>query len=594
MTAKIIKPQRRITLTFLLGVFLCTGLISFIVIRNTVNDTVENQAVSFAEIAAVQVTTARSVYAKEIVGKLQRDGFGPSVEFDHMKGYVPIPAQFLRMLGLASSASTANLFHYKPVSRWHLEPDQGLNDDFLRWAWPQIEQQDQANPTGPIAWKPIWRFELQDGQRVLRYLSPDAASQSGCVSCHNSYENKPEIITRRNAEHVPAGRQWKLHQLLGAISITIPLQKVQDRAAARIRETSILIFVILLASLLLAIWFSRRLSRQEISLEQAERDLRNSEKEAQDAKMLLLARNDVERAFNELSVYIHAIDQHAIVSVADTAGRIIKVNQKFCEVSGYSEAELLGQDHSIVNSGSHPKSLFADMWRTIASGNTWRGEFCNLSKFGELYWVDSTIVPHKDLDGRIVHYISIRLDITQRKLNEQRLAHLANHDALTGLSNRYLLTDRFQTVMAQCRRDSTRAAIMFIDLDKFKPINDTYGHKVGDLVLIEVTRRLLDGVRLVDTVSRHGGDEFIILLAGISNAEDVGVLAKKLLESLAAPINILGTELSLSASIGIALFPFDGEDMETLLKHGDLAMYFAKESGRNNYQFYEPNLHVKN
>jgi diguanylate cyclase (GGDEF)-like protein/PAS domain S-box-containing protein len=594
MTAKIIKPQKRITLTVLLGVFMCTGLISFIVIRDTVNDTVENQAVVFAEIAAVQATTARSVYAKEIVGKLQRDGFGSNVEFDHMKGFVPIPAQYLKMLGLASSANTANLFHYKLVSRWHLEADQGLSDDFLRWAWPQIERQDLANPTGPIAWKPVWRFELQDGQRVLRFLSPDAASQSGCVSCHNSYENKPEIIASRNAEHIPVGRQWKLHQLLGAISITIPLQKVQDRAAARVRETSILIFVILLASLLLAIWFSRRLSRQKISLEQAERDLRYSEKEAQDAKTLLLAKNDVERAFNELSDYIRAIDQHAIVSVADATGHIIKINQKFCEVSGYSEAELLGRDHHIVNSGFHPKSFFTDMWCTIASGNTWRGECCNRNKSGELYWVDSTIVPHKDLDGRIVYYISIRLDITQRKLNEQYLAHMANHDALTGLPNRYLLMDRFQTVMAQCRRDSTCAAILFIDLDKFKPINDTYGHKVGDLVLIEVTRRLLAGVRLVDTVSRHGGDEFIILLAGISNAEDVGMLAKKLLDSLEIPINILGAELSLSASIGIALFPSDGDDMEVLLKHADLAMYFAKENGRNNYEFYRPNLHVKN
>jgi diguanylate cyclase (GGDEF)-like protein len=200
-------------------------------------------------------------------------------------------------------------------------------------------------------------------------------------------------------------------------------------------------------------------------------------------------------------------------------------------------------------------------------------------------------VPHLDAAGQIVHYISIRLDITERKLNEHRMTHLANHDALTGLPNRYLLLDRFHTVLAQCHRDKSQAAVMFIDLDKFKPINDTLGHKAGDLVLIEVTRRLLSCVRQVDTVSRHGGDEFIILLAGVTNASDMGVFAQKVLSALNETFLIMENELSLGASVGIALFPADGGDMETLLKHSDLAMYCAKQNGRNNYQFYNPDMH---
>ncbi|MDD2684697.1 MAG: diguanylate cyclase [Gallionella sp.] len=585
------NTQYKLTLMLLLGVFLCMSVVAYSVIKNTVNETIEHQAVAFAEIAAAQATTARSVYAREVVEKLKRDGFGPHEDSAHMPGYVPIPAQFLKLLGQASTENTSNLFQYKPVSKWNLQASQGLNDDFLRWAWPQVEQQDEENPTQPIDWKPVWRFEQQNGVRVLRYLNPDAASLASCVSCHNSYENRPEIMARRAADNVPVGKQWRQYQLIGALSITIPLDKVEAVAAIKVRKTAILIFGILFASLGLAIWLVRRLSKQELSLQVAARDLRLSEKEARDAKELLLAKQDVERAFTELSAYIRAIDQHAIVSVADTQGRITQVNQKFCEVSGYSEAELIGQDHRIVNSGHHSKSFFVDLWRTIAQGEIWRGECCNRSKTGELYWVDSTIVPVKNSAGEIEHYISIRIDITERKLDEQRITHLANHDALTGLPNRYLLEDRFKTVLAACRRGEMKTAVMFIDLDKFKPINDTLGHKVGDLLLVEVAQRLRNSIREVDTVSRHGGDEFIILLAGISGVADTEVLVKKLLESVIRPYEILGNTLTISASIGIAVFPDDGDDMDVLLKHSDIAMYIAKQKGGNNCQFYTPDMH---
>ncbi|WP_145983696.1 diguanylate cyclase domain-containing protein [Ferriphaselus amnicola] len=585
------KSRHKTMLTFVLGVFLCTSIVAYFVIRDTVRETIENQAVAFAEIATVQATTARSVYAKEVAEKLRQDGFGPSVDYAHMKGYVPIPAQFLKMLGQASNTNTSHLFQYKPVSKWNLDAGQGLGDDFLRWAWPQIEQQDKANPDGPIAWKPIWRFEQQQGQRVLRYLSADAATQPSCIACHNAYESKPEIVERRKSQHIQAGKQWHQYQLLGAISITIPLSKVETLAVARVQRTSILIFGILFASLILAIWFSRRLVKQEVSLQEVERELLRSEKEMQDAKELLLAKQDVERAFSELSAYLQAIDQHAIVSVATPDGRIIQVNQKFCEVSGYSEQELIGQDHNIVNSGTHPSSFFSEMWQTIARGDIWSGEICNRTKSGALYWVDSSIVPLKDQDGKIVRYISIRLDITGRKKTELHMAHLANHDALTGLPNRYLLQDRFKAILARCRRSNMQTAVIFVDLDKFKPINDTLGHKVGDLLLIEVSQRLRSGIREVDTVSRHGGDEFIILLADIANIEDAAMLAQKLLHSLIEPYQIMGHELSISASMGISIFPQDGDDMEGLLKHSDLAMYYAKRNGGNNCQFYTPDMH---
>lgn len=416
-----INKKRKLMPLFILGIFLCMGLVAYFVVKNAVEVSMENQAVAFADIAAVQATTARSVYAKEVAAKLKMDGFGPNVDYEHMKGYVPLPSQFLKMLGLATTKNSAEIFDYKLVSRWNLNAAQGLDDDFLRWAWPQIELQDNIAPRGPVAWKPIWRFEQQRGNKVLRYLYADPASEQSCVACHNNYENQPKTIALRAENHVPLGKQWKLDQLMGAISVTIPLNRVGDVAMDQVRKTGSLIFGILLISLFLGIWFSRKLARQEISLEETERDLRRSEKEAYDAKELLLAKQDTERAFSELSAYIQAIDQHAIVSVTDVEGRIIQVNQKFCESSGYLQEELLGQDHNIVNAGIHPESFYVEVLNTIKQGKIWHGEECYRTKSGDLIWLDSTIVPIKDIDGRIVRFISIRLDVTESKLTQQKL-----------------------------------------------------------------------------------------------------------------------------------------------------------------------------
>ena len=250
----------------LIGVFLLAVVVAYFVVADAVNKTIESQAITVAEIVATHATSARSVYALKVAEKLKHDGFGPHVNSAQMPGYVPIPAEFLKMIGEASAANTADLFHYKPVSKWNLEPSQGINDDFLNWAWPQLEQQDQLNPTGPISWKPVWRFDLVDGKKTLRYLKADAASQMSCVECHNTYEVDPEIVARRKASGNAPGKQWRLHQLLGALAVTIPLDKVENVASVQTQTTTILIFVILLTSFLLMIWFNNRLLNQQRSL----------------------------------------------------------------------------------------------------------------------------------------------------------------------------------------------------------------------------------------------------------------------------------------------------------------------------------------
>ncbi|WP_284619239.1 EAL domain-containing protein [Aquabacterium humicola] len=579
------------TLSVLIGVFALASAGGYLVVRHAVNSTIEHQALTVAEIVASQATTARSVYSSEVANKLSRDGFGPNVDWDKMPGHVPIPAQFLKMVGRASSENSARLYEYKPVSRWNLEPTQGLTDEFLRWAWPQLEAQDRPAPKAPIEWKAVSRIETApDGQRVLRYLSADAASQQSCAACHNAYEKRPDILARRVADGVPTGKQWQQHQLLGALSITIPLDKAQALAGTQINETAVFIFAILVASFSAMFWFNWRLARQERSLRETEGQLKSRELEARTANELLQARQGVERAFAELSTYMQAIDQHAIVSVADRAGRIVQVNHRLLAVSGYARHELIGQDHRVLNSGTHAPEFFAHMWHTLERGEIWRGAICNRAKTGELYWVDSAIVPLTDAGGQVDRYLSICIDITERKRAEQDMLRMATHDSLTGLVNRALLHDRIHQALEADKRAHAQAAVLFIDLDQFKAVNDSLGHKTGDIVLVEVARRLQACVRGEDTVARHGGDEFIVFLPHLQDAQAAGVMAERVQNRLALPFMVDGRELFVGSSIGIAVFPDDGHDADTLLKNSDAAMYQVKDSGRNHYTFFAPHM----
>lgn len=409
------------------------------------------------------------------------------------------------------------------------------------------------------------------------------------------------------------------------------------------------------------------------------------------------------------AIYLQAVGELALVSITDRRGIITMVNPKFCEISGYSIEELIGRNHSILNSGIHPKDFWVEMWAAVANGISWHREVCNRRKNGELYWVDSTIVPLKSRRGEIDGYLSVRVDITKRKYQEemlrerlketvclyeirrnmlpnaavdcicqqiiveltramqfpelavikieindkqyvsanytrdlahglsseikingdkvssgklqvfylqdeffllpeeqdlidlitedlgkwlgrmraeQRVSHMATHDILTGLLNRNLLQDRIAQALARDRRHNEQTAVMFLDLDYFKVINDSLGHDVGDLLLKEVAVRLLACVRSEDTVSRQGGDEFVIVLDNISSSADAGTVAQKILNALMQPYFIQGEELHIGASIGITIFPGDGDKVDALLRNSDIAMYHAKESGRNNYQFF--------
>jgi diguanylate cyclase (GGDEF)-like protein/PAS domain S-box-containing protein len=580
--------RRSRTFGLLLGVFVLTCAMGYLVVRDAVTNTVEHQALAIAEIVANQAMTARSVYTHDVADKLVQEraenlqGKLPATET------IPIPSKFLKLVGRATSEQSNKLYEYKPISRWNIEPDQGLSDEFLRWAWPQLEKQDQAKPLAPIAWQAVSRFENQNGQRVLRYLSADPASQQSCVACHNSYEQRQDVMGMRAAHGVPAGKQWTQHQLLGALSITVPLDRAEQVAGIEIRRASIFMVVILVTSFLAMAWFNARLAKRETSLRETALQLQNTELEMRSAKELLEAKQGVEAALAELSSYMQAIDQHAMVSVADVAGRILQVNHKLVELSGFAPNELVQHDHRVLNSGTHDRQFWGRLWDTICAGTIWRGVICNRNKDGHLYWVDAAIVPLKDNTERVVRFISICIDVTERKLSEQSMLHVATHDALTGLANRSLLRQRMAQVLDDVRRPGAMAAVLFIDLDAFKGINDSLGHDVGDALLVEVAQRLRVCVRNDDTVARQGGDEFIVFMPHVQDATGPALLADKLVHALSTTFHVEGRALRIGCSIGIAMFPGDGQDVDTLLKRSDAAMYLVKQAGRNGYRFFTP------
>lgn len=248
---------RKSLLLILPLLMLLIGVITYFAVKDAHEKIVEFQAANVAEIVARHAGSGRSVYASQIAGKLAKDGTGgPHVAFDQNKGFVPIPAQFLKMVGREASATSGGLYQYKPLSKWNLEPTQGLTDDFQKWAWQQLEAQDQASPAAPIAWNAVWRLEHVNGQNTLRYMRADPASAASCVECHNTFEQSPEIMELRRASGVEPGRTWKQHQLLGAIEVDIPLSKVEAVVATQTRETLAWIISALGGGLIFVTWFA--------------------------------------------------------------------------------------------------------------------------------------------------------------------------------------------------------------------------------------------------------------------------------------------------------------------------------------------------
>jgi diguanylate cyclase (GGDEF)-like protein/PAS domain S-box-containing protein len=281
------------------------------------------------------------------------------------------------------------------------------------------------------------------------------------------------------------------------------------------------------------------------------------------------------------------------IMVTDEHSVIISVNPAFTRLTGYSAAEVVGETPAILSSGRHDKAFYDAMWDSLRQTGYWQGEVWNRRKSGEIFPELLTIAAIRNREGRLTHYAALFSDITEMKENEERIRHLAYYDVLTGLPNRRLLEDRLRVALAHAHRNRRQLAVLFIDLDRFKRINDSLGHEVGDRLLVAIAHRLRNVLREDDTVARMGGDEFVAVLSDIESPDHAVQIALRLIGALMCPVRVDEHELVVTTSVGISIYPDDSDSALALVKNADIAMYRAKDSGRNSFQLYAPAMNAR-
>ncbi len=301
--------------------------------------------------------------------------------------------------------------------------------------------------------------------------------------------------------------------------------------------------------------------------------------------LLLLESRARQHQDDRLAATVFETSSNGIL-ISDRNNTVLAINPAFTAITGYAPEDIVGKSPKLLSSGCHDQLFYQKLWQQIKTEGMWQGEIWNRNKRGEIYAEWLTINAAKNAQGEITHHIAVFSDITARKKQAERIEHLATHDSLTGLPNRIMFDELIGKALADARRSQTKMAVLFLDLDKFKQVNDTLGHDIGDLLLQHVAKTLHALLRAGDIVARQGGDEFTMALPNLASQQDAVQLAGKILRALEQPCTLNGHVLQISISIGIALFPDDGEDLFTLLKHADVALYRAKQAGRNNFQLY--------
>ena len=279
-------------------------------------------------------------------------------------------------------------------------------------------------------------------------------------------------------------------------------------------------------------------------------------------------------------------ESHDGIIITNSLGIIVDVNPMFNQITGYSRDEVIGKNPNILISGKQSSEFYSEMWDAINEDGHWQGEVWNRKKNGELYAGLLSISSLDDKGGKTLHYVGIFSDITRSKQQQEKLELMAHYDVLTSLPNRALFADRFIQAIAHSKRQKSLLAVCFLDLDNFKPVNDNYGHNAGDQLLVEVAKRIKSNIRVEDTVSRQGGDEFALLLGDLKSHAECEQTLERVHKALSQPYIIDGHAHNVTVSTGVTLYPLDNSDMDTLVRHADQAMYEAKQLGRNRYQFF--------
>ncbi|MCX8086168.1 MAG: EAL domain-containing protein [Rhodocyclaceae bacterium] len=382
-------------------------------------------------------------------------------------------------------------------------------------------------------------------------------------------QTEADELARRILQLPTAKLQEEISRLYG---------DAHEQAQRRAGHYRILLYVVALLLAAYLVWAYLRIEQDQRELARAHRTL--------------IERFEAQRAAEERLRLFATVFSNASegMTITDAATRIVAVNPAFTAITGYSESEAIGQTPALLNSGRHEPAFYRQMWQSIETTGKWRGEIWNRRKDGVIYpeWLSITAV--HDESGRITHYIGIFSDITERKEAEQRILYLAHHDALTGLPNRLLLDDRIEQALLKAKRSNQLTGLLFIDLDRFKNINETLGHEIGDELLVQAAKRLAATLRETDTLARHGGDAFVVVLPDLAQPQDATQVARKLLAALGQPYRLAGHDLTVTGSIGIALFPEDGDSASELLRNAETAMYHAKEEGRNTLRFYAADM----
>lgn len=444
-----------------------------------------------------------------------------------------------------------------------------------------------------------------NGVGYLQFTAP-IRIEPYCLTCHGRREDAPPSIRER----YDTAYDYQVGDMRGVVSIRMPTAKFEERLV-RLWSTQVVKTLIGYLTLFLALGLilDRLVLRRVSRLREAVGRITDGDYAARVPTDMAGVRHDelcgLAAAFNhmveelqargrELDKLTQAVEQSpANVVITDLQGRIEYVNEACVRHTGYARDELIGANPRLLKSGKTPAEAYQALWQALARGAQWQGEFINRRKNGEEYVEWAIVAPVRDADGAITHYLAVKQDITEKKRAEAEIHHLAFYDPLTGLPNRRLLLDRLNHALAASERSQSHGALLMLDLDNFKVLNDTRGHDVGDQLLREMARRLAGQVRQEDTVSRLGGDEFVVVLEhlGPDEAQAAGqaeAIAEKLQRAIAEPCNLSGLENDheTTASIGITLFRGFESGTETLLKQADVALYQAKDAGRDRLRFF--------
>lgn len=440
-----------------------------------------------------------------------------------------------------------------------------------------------STPYNPgLEGRPVDRIESPEARAIISRALELGRSNGGYLR-YDWYHPDQKALSPKLSLAAPAG-QWDWILVAGVYLDDLQQALLQAQAAQRrsLQEQLHTLFLVLTVAVSVCLVFSLFFSRwlgQLFRHYRHDRERRNHELERQ-ARELRLAAQVFENG-NE-GIYI-----------ADRNNRILTVNRMCCHITGYQAEELVGHTPTLLSSGQRPQDFYSTMEEALYQDGAWSGEVWNRRKNGETYpeWLNLSLV--RDDQDRPLYRIATFSDISSQKAAEAQLRQLAQYDSLTRLPNRVLLMDRIGQALATAQREQGRLAVLFLDLDRFKNINDSLGHGVGDKLLCALAQRLQARLRSSDTVSRIGGDEFVILLPDSESPEQLATVAAKLIEAVAGSCEVDGHELSVTTSVGIALFPENGATPDELMKNADTAMYYAKECGRNTFKFFTAEMNAR-